>query len=460
MFSYMKQEQGFYKNVARLAMPIVLQNIVVTFVGLIDTIMVSWLKDDAIIAGVNLANLPVFVVQLLVFGLMSGSSVLISQYWGKGDEENISRVIGIGWYIAGAVSLIFALIMLFTPATIMSLLTNEPRLVEIACDYAQPIGVSYFFTSIAGVFTGAQRSMENPKFGLYTSSVSIVLNLIFNYMFIFGNWGAPRWEVFGAAFATLLARMGELVVVVIYIVYNKRFRLNIRRVLRPGKELVARYVKYATPVIVNETLWGLGFSMYQVVMGHMENATEILAAYSVSGNLEKLFGVFMFGLGNTAAVIIGKEVGAGRIDTVFQKGKALGTSAMLLGAVLGVGIAVTTKTFFEPFVYPVFALTPLSCEIATMMMLMAAAQMPLRAFNNCNIVGILRGGGDVKGSMLVDVVPLWGFAVPAAVLCGNVLGLGIFWVTAVHWAENAIKFFWGQKRLRAGQWIRDVTVSN
>jgi putative efflux protein, MATE family len=460
VFSYMKQGKEFYRNLLRLAMPIILQNLVITFVALIDIIMLGWLDDEAIIAAVDLANVPVFVIMLLVFGLMSGSSVLISQYWGKGDEESISRVIGVGWYIAGVVSLVFALVMYFTPETIMQLLTPEQRLIEIACEYARPIGISYFFTSLAGVFTGAQRSMENPKFGLYTSSVSIVLNLIFNYMFIFGNWGAPRWGVFGAAFATLLARMGEFVVVIIYIVCAKRFRLDLRRVLRPGKELLGRYVKYASPVIVNETLWGLGFSMYRVVMGHMENETPILAAYSVSGNLEKLFGVFMFGLGNAAAIIIGKEVGAGRVDTVYQKGKALGMTAMLLGAVLGVCIAVTTKTFFEPYIYPVFSLSPLACDIATMMMLMTATQMPLRAFNNTNIVGILRGGGDVKGSMWVDVIPLWFFAVPAAVLVGNVFALGIFWVMMVHWFENLIKFVWGQKRLRAGQWIRDVTVGD
>lgn len=459
MFAYMKQGKPFYQDLVKLATPIILQNLVTTTVGLVDTFMVGRLGEEAI-AAVQVANLPVFVVQLVVFGLMSGSSVLIAQYWGKKDTDSISRVIGIGWYIAGAVSMVFALAMALIPEKIMWLLTDSEVLIPLAAEYARPIGISYFFTSIAGVFNGAQRSMENPKFGLVNSSVSVVLNIIFNYVFIFGNFGAPAWGVFGAAVATLIARIGEFLVVVIYLARSKRFRINFKAVLRPGKELVARYVKYATPVVVNETLWGLGFSMYQVVMGRMAGAESILAAYTISGNLEKLFAVFMFGIGNTAAVIIGREIGAGRADKVFEKGKALATLSFLVGGVLGTLVIVTTKLVFEPFVYPIFDMSPLSSQVATLMLTMTGADMCLRAFNNCMVVGVLRGGGAVRTSMMIDVIPLWFVAVPLMFLFGWGLELGIFWVYAIHWIENIIKAFWGRRQLLGGRWIHDVTIAS
>ena len=206
MFHYMRRGRAFYKDVVILAIPIILQNLVTTSLGLVDTLMVGMLGETPL-AAVTTANMPVFVIQLVIFGLQSGSSVLISQYWGKGDRENINRVIGIGCYVAGAISILFALVMMAFPRPLMGLLVNDAALVEIAADYARIVGPSYILNSITGVYVGAHRSMENPKLGLIIFSISMCTNTFLNWVLIFGNLGAPALGVVGAAAATLTSRV-------------------------------------------------------------------------------------------------------------------------------------------------------------------------------------------------------------------------------------------------------------
>ena len=221
----MNRGAAFYRNVVRLALPILLQNLCTTLLGLIDTFMVGAL-GEAPLAAVLVANIPVFVIQLVIFGLQSGSSVLISQFWGKGDTESINRVIGLGCYVAGAISLAFASVMFFLPEQLMGLLTDNQELVPLAAQYARIVGFSYIFNSLTGVYVGAHRSMENPKLGMIIFGASMLTNAFLNWVFIFGNLGAPALGVVGAAVATLSARVLEFVIMFSYALTNHRFRLK------------------------------------------------------------------------------------------------------------------------------------------------------------------------------------------------------------------------------------------
>ena len=277
MFSYLNRGGAFYRNVAKLAFPILLQNLCTTLLGLVDTFMVGAL-GEAPLAAVLVANIPVFIIQLIIFGLQSGSSVLISQFWGKGDTDSINRVIGMGIYVAGAISLLFASVMFFFPVQLMGLLADNAELVPLAAQYARIVGFSYIFNCLTGVYVGAHRAMENPKLGTIVFACSMVANTFLNWVFIFGNLGAPAMGVQGAAFATLLARILEFIITFSYALTNRRFRMKPALMVRPGKVLIQKFVRYSGPVVLNETLWGIGASLYKVVMGHMEGSTEILAA--------------------------------------------------------------------------------------------------------------------------------------------------------------------------------------
>lgn len=456
MFSYLNRGGVFYRNVCSLALPILFQNLITTSLGMIDTFMVGSL-GEAPLAAVAQANIPVFIIQLVIFGLQSGSSVLISQYWGRGDTDAINRVMGIGFYLAGAISAIFAIIMSCFPSALMGLLTNNEELIPLAAGYARIVGVSYLFNSITGVYTGAHRSMENPKLGLYIYAASMLTNTFLNWVFIFGNLGAPRLEVEGAALATLISRIVEFSIMVVYARCNRRFRLRLRLCLRPDRALVEKFFRFATPVVINETLWGMGTSMYKVIMGHMEDSTHILAARAIAGNVEDISLVAVFAIAGTAAIVVGREIGAGRRATVYEVAAALNTMAFLCGGLIGAALVVSAHTWLPAIVYPLFHLTPTSASIATLILTFTGVLMPLRSFDSTNTVGVLRGGGDSRAAAIIDVSAMWLVAIPLVAIFALVLRWEIVWVYVAITIEQLVKFTLGFSRFRSRAWINDIT---
>ena len=451
-------KKDFYKELFSLAIPIGMQNLLVALIGATDALMLGRFSQDAVSA-VSLANQVVFIMNLFIGAVVGGGGVLLAQYWGKGDRENINRVIGIGCYVAGAISILFALVMMAFPRPLMGLLVNDAALVEIAADYARIVGPSYILNSITGVYVGAHRSMENPKLGLIIFSISMCTNTFLNWVLIFGNLGAPALGVVGAAAATLTSRVVEFVAMAIYALTNRRFRLQFALLLRPSRELVGKFVRYSSPVVLNETMWGLGTTLYKVIMGHMEGSAAILAARALAGNIEDICSVAIFAVAGSTAIIVGREIGAGRRDTVYEVGATMNTLALLCGGVLG-GLLVLAAHFLLPaWVYPIFDLSARSAGIATMMLTFTGTTLALRAFNSTNIVGVLRGGGDVRTAMRIDILPLWAVALPLAALFGLALKWGIFWVYIGITMEQVSKFGFGVGRFRSRAWINDVTVA-
>ncbi len=456
MFSYMNRGKAFYRDVVLLAIPIILQNLITNSLGLLDTFMVGML-GEAPMAAVTLANIPIFVVQLMTFGLQSGASVLISQFYGKGDKGSINEVLGIGFAVAGGITLIFGCIMFFLPVPFMALFGNNADVVALAAQYARIVAFSFLFDSLAQVYIAAHRSMANPLLGLYILGASMVSNTILNWVFIFGKLGAPAMGVEGAALATLISRVLEFVIAVGHIALGKRFRLQFDRLLHPSPAMLGKYVRFATPVLLNETLWGLGTSLYPTIMGHMEGSQAILAAYGIVGNLVNVSTVMVFAIGGTTAIIIGREIGAGRREGVYEKGLCLDMLAFLAGLVVGAVFIVLTYTLFEPVVYPLFHLSQEASEIATMMSVVSFAILAVRSFNTTNVVGVLRGGGDVRAATIIDLLPMWLLSLPLAALAGLVFHWGILPVYLCISLDNVVKLVLGVWRLRSGVWIRDLT---
>ena len=458
MFKLFQREKGFYRKLLALALPILLQNLITNSLGLVDTFMVGTMGQLPL-AGVTLANIPVFVVQLMMFGIQSGSSVLISQYRGKGDIKAINRVMGIGMYAAGAIGLAFALVMGLLPHPFMSLFGDDPQVVATAARYARIVGWSYFFDSFVQVYNGVHRAMGNPTRGLYILGVSMACNTFLNWVFIFGNLGAPRLGVEGAALATLLARILSCAIAVVWAVRDKNFRLDPVLLFRPGGEMIRRFIRFSTPVMCNETFWGLGTSIFPTIMGHMAGSEEILAAYAIAGNITNLCTVGVFAIAGTAAILVGQEIGSGNAGRVYSLGALLNTLAFLFGAAMGALFLGLLYLFVAPVLYPLFQLSPPAGEICTLMLTMVFLMMPLRSLECTNIVGVLRGGGDVKMATLIDLTPLWAVALPIAAVSGLVLKAGIFWVYLGMMSENVVKAVLGLWRFRSGKWIRDVTVA-
>lgn len=457
MLSYLHREPGFYRRTAALALPIMLQNLITNSMGLLDTFMVG-LLGELPLAAVTLANIPCFVILFVVFGIQSGCSILICQNWGKRDLTAIQRVMGMGTYCAGAVTLLFALVMFFFPQSFMSLFGNDPEVVALAAQYARIIGFSYFVDSFVQIYVGAHRSIENPRLGLYILGVTVVSNTFLNWVLIFGKLGAPMMGVEGAALATLIARFLGVVIVVVHALSGRYLKISPAAFFAPGSVMARQFFRYATPVIFNETTWGLGTALYSTIMGHMDNSKEILAAYAIAGNIDKVCTVAVFAVAASAAITIGREIGAGNREKVYEIGACLNTVAALLGAVMSAVLLVALKFLIIPYLYPVFDLSEAAASISTTMLTVIFCFLTLRSFNVTNIVGILRGGGDVRPATIIDTTPLWFVALPLTAVAGLILRVDILWVYLAMSMENLVKAVWGFRRFRTGQWIHDLTI--
>ena len=458
MLQALKRDKAFYRYLVSLTAPIALQNLITFSLGLIDTLMVSRLGNDEM-AAVTAANVPVFLLISIVFGVQSGVGILISQYWGKKDLTSISRVIGVAALLGVSLALVVAVVLFAWPVAIMDLLSNKHHLSLLGAPYLRLIGFSYVFNMLSSIYVSAQRSVENAGFGMKLFGMSTVLNTGLNYLLIFGKCGFPALGVEGAALATLLSRVAEFLVCLICALRSRLIPLDLRALLRPGWEMLRRFVKYASPVLVNELFWGLGNSLLTVILGHTTVSVAFLAANGVMGNLNRLFLVVCFGLGAATAVMIGKAIGEGQShDELMALAKTLSWVTILVGAVLAVIALVLVPLLFQPVIFPLFELYDLSAHLATTLAVTGFACIPLHAYSISAVTGILRAGGDVFWSTALDLGPQWLIALPLTALLGLVLNADPWFVSLAIQAESFVKCPICLWRIRSEKWIHDVTL--
>ena len=458
MIRELKRPRAFYERLFRLTAPIALQNLITFSLGLIDTFMVSRLSNEAM-AAVTTANVPVFLLISIVFGVQSGVGILISQYWGKKDMENISRAMGVAAYLGVGIAVVIGVVLYRWPVAIMDLLSNNHDLSVLGAPYLRLIGFSYVFNMLSSIYVSAQRSVENSAFGMKLFGMSTVINTGMNYLLIFGKCGFPMLGVEGAAIATLLSRVAEFVVCLFCALRSRTMPLHLEAFFRPGWEMLRRFVKYSSPVLCNELLWGLGNSMLTVILGYTVNSVEYLAANAVMGNLNRLFLVVCFGLGAATAVMVGKAIGEGQGHReVLELSHTLLWVTILVGVVLAVFALALVPLLFQPVIFPLFKLYDETARIATALAVTGFASIPLHAYAITAVTGVLRSGGDVFCSAVLDIAPQWLAALPLTALFALVLGSSYWWVAAAIQAESLIKCPLCFLRIRRGKWIHDVTL--
>ncbi|WP_298031440.1 MATE family efflux transporter [uncultured Dysosmobacter sp.] len=451
------REPGFYRRLWKLSLPMILQNLITFSLGLIDTFMVSQLGNEEM-AAVTTANVPVFLLLSIVFGVQSGLGILVSQYWGKGDTDNINRAIGVAALIGSGITLALAVVFALFPVQVMDLLSNRHDLSLLGAPYLRVIGFSYVFNMLSSIYASAQRSVENPTFGMKLFGFSTLVNTGLNYLLIFGHGGFPALGVAGAAIATLLARISEFVICAVYAVHSKTVPFKLSCLLRPGLAMARRFVKYASPVVLNEAAWGLGNSLLTVILGYTDNSVEMLAANAVMGNLNRLFLVVCFGLGAATAVIVGKAIGEGQARAQVQAlSQALLRFTILVGAGLAVVSLLLVPLLFVPVVFPLFKLFGQSAAIATALAVTGFASIPLHACGISAITGVLRAGGDVTWSTVLDLAPQWLAGLPLTALAALVLKTGCWPIAIAMQVESILKVPICIWRINSGRWINDVT---
>lgn len=450
MFKSLNRGKAFYKALFKLAMPVMLQNLLNSSMAMVGTFMLGRLGETQI-AAATLANTPFFVVLLIIFGFQSGSGVLFSQYWGKKDLKAINRILGIGVYSCAGITLTLStLCFLFAPQ-IMALINRDPEIIRLAAQYMRITSFSYVLNAISLVYIGAQRSIGNPKLGLFILTNTMVIDTVLCYTLIFGKFGAPALGVKGAAYAVLIARIIEFIITVSYAFFVQgKLKLDMRRLVRPGKIIARDFLKYSAPVVLNEAVWGFGFSLYSVIYSLMDKS--YLAANTIAGNIERILSSVFFGFAIAAGIIIGQLIGAGKEEEARETGKTLNLLSAFIGIILGAVLLTAAPVIIRQFDLP-----PETLKAVKTLAVILALMIPLRSNWVVNAIGTLRAGGDTKFVFIVDVVFMWLLCLPLAAVFGLWLHLPVVFVFLMPALEDMLKWLSGLIRFFKGKWINNLT---
>lgn len=450
LYLEMFTDRDFYRQMLKLALPIVLQNFISSFLNMIDTVMVGKLGETEI-AAVGIANQYFLFFNMFLFGLSAGCGVFISQFWGKRDLQNIKRILGIGLGLSLAISLGFMVLGLLVPGKIMALFNNDPRVIQLGVGYLKIVLISYLFTGITIVYNFALRSIGNTIQPMLISGLALISNAFFNYVFIFGKMGAPALGVEGAALATVIARVVEAIVLVV-VVYKRKGALaaSFKELSDISLEFFKKSYRTILPVILNDICWGLGTMVYAVVYGRM--GTQAVAAVQICNTIGNLFMVAIFGMSSAAAVMVGHSIGAGEYERGRDYAGRFSILAVITGIGLGLSLAITS-----PLVLNMFNVSSLVRNYAQIILLIVSGIFFVRVFDIILIVGILRGGGDARQALLIEGFTMWFIGVPLTIIGAFVFKLPIYMVYALAICEEIVKGILGIIRLKSGRWINNVT---
>ena len=442
-----ERKRSLRKEIVRLALPIALQQFMTALVGACDAIMLGKLSQDAMSA-VSLATQVTFVFNLFMFAFMAGENMFVAQYYGKGDYTGISQVFSLVTKICGCIAVVFLAGTLFFPEQLMRILTNEETLIVLGSEYLRVIGISYVFSGIAQTFLAIMKNCGAVNMSTLINGVMVILNIVLNAVFIFGLSGFPKMGIKGAALATVLATVVQFLWSVGYVLCRIRaVKFSLRSC---EKKLFGRFWQKAVPLLINNLAWGIGFSMYSVIMGHL--GTDAVAANGIANISKNLVVCFCLGLGNAGSIIVGNRLGADRLQEAKEVGETLTKTAIIAGIVSGLVLIA-----LSPFITKMVDLTPTARGYLQKMLLICSYYIAGKSVNCMTIGGIFAAGGDSKFGMLCDSVTLWCIIVPLGCICAFILKLPVMIVYFVLNLDEIIKLPVVYKHYKKYKWIKNLT---
>ena len=442
-----ERKRSLRKEIVRLALPIALQQFMTALVGACDAIILGKLSQDAMSA-VSLATQVTFVFNLFMFAFMAGENMFVAQYYGKGDYTGISQVFSLVTKICGCIAVVFLAGTLFFPEQLMRILTNEETLIVLGSEYLRVIGISYVFSGIAQIFLAIMKNCGAVNMSTLINGVMVILNIALNAVFIFGLSGFPKMGIKGAALATVLATVVQFLWSVGYVLCRIRaVKFSLRSC---EKKLFGRFWQKTVPLLINNLAWGIGFSMYSVIMGHL--GTDAVAANGIANISKNLVVCFCLGLGNAGSIIVGNRLGADRLQEAKEVGETLTKTAIIAGIVSGLVLIA-----LSPFITKMVDLTPIARGYLQKMLLISSYYIAGKSVNCMTIGGIFAAGGDSKFGMLCDSVTLWCIIVPLGCICAFILKLPVMVVYFVLNLDEIIKLPVVYKHYKKYKWIKNLT---
>ena len=439
------KEKAFLKNLSILVIPIILQELLNSSVNLMDTFMIGQLGEIAV-TSVGLANQIFFLFNYILFGVNSGTIIFVAQYWGKKDTSSIHKVMGISIILSLSVAFVFCTGALFFPRLLMSIYSKDELVIVEGIKYLRVIGISYFLVSFIMWINACIKAINMTKYPMITTFISLISNIILNYIFIF----KLSYGVIGAAYATFCSRIIEFIAQTLIIFIKKPPILaKIREYFSFDKAFLKSYFKVANAVILNEVLWALGTSLFNIAYKY--SGTDAQAAVQVANSLQNLFIVVGVGVGSGCGILLSNTLGTGDVE----KAKEYSKKCLFISALFSFSMGIILFVI-SPFVVNLFNVEQIVKVYAKKLLIIVSIGMIFKTYTYTSIVGVLRSGGDTKWALIIDVLSVWGIGVPMAFLGSYFLGLPIYVTYALVYSEEVFKYFLSSYRVKKNVWAKSL----
>jgi putative MATE family efflux protein len=439
----------FYGKLAAIAAPIAFQSLMLSLVAACDAFMLGQVEQNQMTA-VSLASQIQFVQNMILMAITGAGSILGAQYWGRGDRETMQKLFHLMLRFAGLLSILFFALCELVPGILMMLFTGDAELIAIGSSYLRIAGWSYLITGISQCYIAMMKVTDHVTPSAWISAAAVILNIVFNAVFIFGMLGAPRMEARGAALATTIARVIELLLCLVISVGAGYIRPALTKLFEGSRQLTLDFGRQCLPLLGGSLLWGVGFTSYTAIIGHM--GTDAAAANSVAAVIRDLICCACNGIGSAAGIMVGNALGAGDLE----RGKEYGIRLVKISYVIGFASTALVLAV-TPLVVRMVILTDEARGYLTGMMVIMAFYMIGRCVNTITINGVLDGGGDTLFDMYSLAVCMWGLAIPLALLGAFVFHWHVLLVYACTCLDEVGKIPWVMLRFRKYKWLRNLT---
>lgn len=439
----------FYKSVFNLSLPIIIQNLVMVALNLLDGVMIGRLGGTAI-AAVGLANQVFFLYSFLLMGLAGGCSIFISQFYGKKDIKNIKKVLGVALLSALLAGITIFIISLLFSENILRIYSPDKEVIEKGASYLRITAFSYIMLAITNCYSSALRSVKNTALPMKVSIFAIAVNIVLNYLLIYGKYGFPELNIEGAAIATVIARTIECVLIIILVYYKKtEVAAKLSELISFNFRFLKKILRTSMPLVVNDLFWAIGMSLFNVIYARIN--TESLVAVTVCNNLESLFLVIFVGLTNTAAIMIGNKIGGNNQLKAYSYGKKF----LFLGFAFSLILGIVIFYIGEP-ILSIYKLSTEEYSYALKILWVTAIVLWIKALNMILIGGIIKSGGDSKFTLYLGFSTTWLIGLPLAYLGGFVFKLDIYIIVLIVMIEELVKLIIAITRFCSKKWIRNL----
>ena len=439
----------FYGKLKKLTLPIAFQSLMLASVAAADALMLGRVAQDQMTA-VSLATQIQFVQNMFIMSVTAAGAILGAQYWGKGDRETLRKLFNLMLRWSGLISMLFFAACEIIPEVLMHLFSHDDIIISIGSGYLRIAGFSYLMTGISQCYLTMMKVTDHMKPCAWVSFSAVMCNILLNALFIFGLFGLPSMQSRGAALATTLSRVLELVLCLIISFRSGYIRPAWNRLFALDRLLTIDFGRQCLPLLGGGLLWGVGFTSYTAIMGHM--GADAAAANSVSAVIRDLICCACNGIGSAAGIMVGNELGAGRLE----RGKAYGIRLKNISWVIGFGSTAIVLAL-TPLVVRMVILTEEAQSYLTGMMIIMGIYMIGRCVNTITINGVLDGGGDTLFDMYSLAVCMWGIAIPLALLGAFVFHWHVLLVYACTCLDEVGKIPWVMYRFRKYKWVQNLT---